>query len=174
MAAAQDGDRAAYAELLREVSPFIRALARRRFADPDRCEDVVQDVLLTLRRVRQTYDPRRAFTPWLAAIASRRCIDAIRRRTRIAAVETLEAGRYETFPDPAANKDVEAGEAHEQAAALMASLPVGQRRALELVKLQELSLADASAMSGQSVGALKVNVHRAIKALRLRLTGGAP
>jgi RNA polymerase sigma-70 factor (ECF subfamily) len=152
----------------------VRALVRRRFADPDRCEDVVQDVLLAIHRVRQTYDPRRPITPWIAAIASRRCVDAIRRRTRVAAVETPEAGRYETFPDPGANKQVEAGEAAEAATALLATLPPGQRQALELVKLKELSLAEASAISGQSVGALKVNVHRAIKALRLRLTGGAP
>jgi RNA polymerase sigma-70 factor (ECF subfamily) len=39
---------------------------------------------------------------------------------------------------------------------------------LELVKVKEMSLAEASAVSGQSVGALKVSVHRAIKALRLR------
>lgn len=174
MAAAQDGDRAAYARLLREISPFVRALARRRFSDPDRCEDVVQDVLLTIHRVRQTYDPHRPFTAWVAVITSRRCIDAIRRRGRIAAVETPETGHYETFADPAANRDVEAGEAFEEAAALLEGLSPGQRQALELVKLQELSLAEASALSGQSVGALKVNVHRAIKALRLKLKGGAP
>jgi RNA polymerase sigma-70 factor (ECF subfamily) len=40
---------------------------------------------------------------------------------------------------------------------------------LELLKLRELSLAEASAVSGQSVSALKVGVHRAIKALRARL-----
>jgi RNA polymerase sigma-70 factor (ECF subfamily) len=34
------------------------------------------------------------------------------------------------------------------------------------VKLKEMSLAEASAVSGQSVGALKVNTHRALKTLR--------
>ena len=53
----------------------------------------------------------------------------------------------------------------------LASLPERQRQAVELTKLRELSLAEASAASGMSIGALKTNVHRAIKAMRRRLTG---
>ncbi|HEY4031134.1 MAG TPA: sigma-70 family RNA polymerase sigma factor [Caulobacteraceae bacterium] len=168
MAAAQDGDNAAYARLLREILPFLRVLARRRCADPDRAEDVVQDVLLTLHRVRHTYDPVRPFTPWLASICDRRSIDALRKRVRQGARETQDERAYETFADPRANKDVEAGIEAEALQAMIAELPPGQREALELVKVKEMSLLEASQVSGQSVGALKVSVHRAIKALRLR------
>ncbi len=59
MGAAQAGDGAAYAHLLREILPYIRAIVRRHHAAPDRQEDVVQDVLLTIHRVRHTYDPAR-------------------------------------------------------------------------------------------------------------------
>jgi RNA polymerase sigma-70 factor (ECF subfamily) len=168
MAKAQDGDNVAYARLLREILPFLRVLTRRRCRDPDRCEDIVQDVLLTLHRVRHTYDPSRPFTPWLASICDRRSIDALRKRVRQGARETQDARAYETFADPAANKDVEAGDAAQALAVMVAELPPGQREALELVKVKEMSLLEASAVSGQSVGALKVSVHRAIKALRLR------
>ena len=168
MAAAQDGDNGAYGRLLREILPFLRVLARRRCADPDRCEDIVQDVLLTLHRVRHTYDPARPFMPWLAAICERRAIDALRRRGRLGAHETHNDHAYETFADPAANKGLEAGDAAQALAAMMAELPVAQREALELLKVKEMSLQEASLASGQSVGALKVGVHRAIKALRLR------
>jgi RNA polymerase sigma-70 factor, ECF subfamily len=51
----------------------------------------------------------------------------------------------------------------------MADLPPGQRQAIELLKLRELSLKEASAVSGASVGALKVAVHRGIAALRKAL-----
>ena len=168
MAAAQDGDNAAYARLLREILPFLRVLTRRRCADPDRCEDIVQDVLLTLHRVRHTYDPARPFSPWLAAICERRSIDALRRRVRQGAREMQDDRAYETFADPEANKEVAAGEATEALRAMIADLPPGQREALELLKVKEMSLAEASQVSGQSVGALKVSVHRAIKALRLK------
>jgi RNA polymerase sigma-70 factor (ECF subfamily) len=168
MARAQDGDTAAYARLLREILPFLRVLARRRCRDPGQCEDIVQDVLLTLHRVRHTYEPARPFTPWLAAICDRRSIDALRKRSRLAAHETVDARAFETFADPAANKDVDAGDAAQVLAAMVAQLPPAQREALELVKVKEMSLLEASTVSGQSVGALKVSIHRAIKALRLR------
>ena len=169
MAAAQDGDNAAYARLLREILPFLRVLARRRCHDPDRCEDIVQDVLLTLHRVRHTYEPNRPFTPWLEAICDRRAIDALRKRGRRLAHETQDEHAYETFADPGANKDLEAGDAAQALMAMIAALPPGQREALELVKVKEMSLLEASAVSGQSVGSLKVSVHRAIKALRLKV-----
>lgn len=168
MCAAQGGDAAAYVELLRRVAPFIRALAARKLP-AEQAEDVVQDVLLSLHRVRQSYDPARPFTPWLAAIAGRRIIDALRRKIRQQAHELYDDTAYETFADPGANKETEAGETAQLVAALVESLPKTQREALELVKLKEMSLAEASAATGQSVGALKVSVHRAIKALRLKM-----
>jgi RNA polymerase sigma-70 factor, ECF subfamily len=171
MRAAQDGDAAAYTRLLREVAPFVRALARRRFRDEDAVEDVVQDVLLSLHRVRNTYDPARPFKPWLAAIASRRLVDALRRKIRTAGREVQDDDAYETFADPQSNKEVEANAAAQLVAAAVESLPPGQRQALELLKLREMSLIEASAVSGQSVASLKVAVHRAIKSLRARLGG---
>ena len=53
----------------------------------------------------------------------------------------------------------------------VADLPPGQRQAIELLKLEELSLAEASSRTGQSVTALKVATHRAIQALRRRIVG---
>src|SRR3990172_2011454 len=61
MASAQNGDRRAYEQLLRDVLPFIRTVVARQHRRPDRLEDVVQDVLVTLHRVRHTYDPERSF-----------------------------------------------------------------------------------------------------------------
>ncbi|HKX11267.1 MAG TPA: sigma-70 family RNA polymerase sigma factor [Stellaceae bacterium] len=172
MAAAQRGDRAAYERLLREILPFLRALAAGRHRAPDRIEDVVQDVLLTVHRVRHTYDPARPFSHWLAAIARRRSIDALRRRGRTEAAEVSDAQAYETFADPRAKQEMEARDRAAGLGPAIASLPPGQREALEMLKLRELSLAEASRASGKSVASLKVSVHRAIRALRAQLTGG--
>jgi RNA polymerase sigma-70 factor (ECF subfamily) len=163
---AQAGDRAAYAQLLCEVTPFIRALVRRHCSVHHDVEEMVQDTLLTLHRVRHTYDPRRPFSPWLAAIAARRGIDGLRRRSRIARHETPDIDAYETFADPSANNDLESVHAAGELEELLRHLPARQRQALEALKLQELSLKEAAMVSGQSVAALKVNTHRALKALR--------
>ncbi len=166
MVAAQAGDGAAYDRLLRGVTPFVRALARRHCRNPSDLEELVQDTLLTLHRVRHTYDPGRPFSPWLAAIASRRSIDGLRRRLRLSRYEVTDATAHETFVDTAANYEVEQLRSAEEVGELLRLLPPRQRQALEALKLKEMSLAEASAASGQSVGALKVNAHRALKALR--------
>jgi RNA polymerase sigma-70 factor, ECF subfamily len=171
MAAAQAGDRAAYERLLRDILPFIRAIVGRQHGTPDRVEDAVQDVLLTLHRVRHTYDPARPFTHWLATLARRRSIDLVRRKSRRAAFEIADEAAYETFADPGANSEQERREWSGALSGAMAALPERQRQAVELMKLREMSLAEASRASGMSIGALKVNVHRAIKAMRKRLAG---
>jgi RNA polymerase sigma-70 factor (ECF subfamily) len=171
MASAQDGDRAAYGGLLREIVPFIAAIAAREHRSQDRIEDVVQDVLLTVHRVRHTYDPSRPFKPWLAAISQRRSIDLLRRRTRRAALETSDDKAYETFADPQANRAMEVYASTDGLNEAIAGLPQQQKEAVELLKLRELSLQEASRVSGKSVASLKVSAHRAIKSLRLRLKG---
>ena len=171
MAAAQTGDRAAYEQVLRECVPFIRAIVTRQHRRPDRAEDVLQDVLLTVHRVRHTYDPRRPFEHWLATIATRRSIDALRRRTRAEAHEVSDERAYETFADPSANKEKEAADRAAELGLAVSTLPPHQRQAIELLKLQEMSLTEASRASGKSIGSLKVSVHRAIKALKAQLKG---
>ena len=165
MRAAQDGDQRCYEQLLRAVTPFIRALARRHCRNPADVEEMVQDTLLTLHRVRHTYDPARPFSPWLAAIASRRIIDTVRKRSRVSRHELPDTDS-ETFAVAATNNDVELVRSEQEVTELLATLPVRQRVALEALKLKEMSLLEASATSGQSVSALKVNVHRALKSLR--------
>jgi RNA polymerase sigma-70 factor (ECF subfamily) len=171
LAAAQQGDGAAYRAFLTSVLPFVRSIARRRAWSEDMAEDVVQDVLLTVHRIRHTYEPGRPVKPWLAAIAARRSVDAMRRQGRQSAREVHDEAAYETFADPQANQS-EAGEAAESLARMMTDLTPRQKEALDLVKLKEMSLAEASAQSGQSVASLKVNVHRAIGRLRRGLGGG--
>ncbi len=171
MAAAQDGDRAAYERLLKDCLPFLRSIASRYHRTADRREDVVQDILLTLHRVRHTYDPARPFTHWLATIASRRSIDALRRRGRTEKTEIFDEQAYETFSDPEANREMSVRDEAPALQAAIAALPDGQREAVELLKLRELSLIEASERTGKSVSALKVNMHRALKALRAQLKG---
>jgi len=168
LAAAQRGDGVAYRRFLIAVTPFLRARARRRIHADDAVEDVVQETLLTVHRIRHSYEPGRPVEPWLAAIVARRSIDALRKSSRTGAREVHDPLAYETFAAPATNS-IEAGESAKELARLMGGLPPRQREALILTKLNELSLGEASARSEQSVASLKVNVHRAIKRLRLEI-----
>jgi RNA polymerase sigma-70 factor (ECF subfamily) len=164
MARAQAGDREAYRALLEAMTPYLRSLAARCFKQAD-AEDAVQDVLLTVHVVRQTYDPSRPFGPWLIAIANRRIIDRLRRDTRRRAREVELSADHETFADPATNFQTEMLDEADLAQAID-KLPPDQRQTITMLKLNEMSLKEAAAASGRSVPALKVATHRAIKRLR--------
>jgi RNA polymerase sigma-70 factor (ECF subfamily) len=172
MARAQDGDRDAYRSLLKQIEPYVRSLAGRCFNRPVDAEDVVQDVLLTVHAVRNTYDPKRPFGPWLVAIANRRIIDRLRRHTRQKSREIELAAEHETFADVPANLD-RTTSAEIALVGAIDKLPPDQREAIKMLKLNEMSLKEASQASGRSVAALKVATHRAIKNLR-RLLKGEP
>jgi RNA polymerase sigma-70 factor (ECF subfamily) len=169
MARAQGGDAEAYRRLLVDIAPYLQSLARRHHRNPGDVEDTVQDVLLTVHAIRHTYDPHRPFGPWLVAIAKRRIIDRLRGQGRTRAREVAFDLEHETFCAPEANL----GEAAWNKCVLgdaIGRLPPGQREAVRLLKLQEMSLQQAAAASGMSVAALKVAMHRALKNLRKILT----
>lgn len=165
MAHAQAGDQDAYRRLLGEIAPYVRSLAVRSLRDPADVEDAVQEVLLTVHAVRHTYDPTRPFGPWLVAIAGRRITDRLRRHGRTTARETPLDDEDETFAAPEANYDERASDDRVLQAAIE-RLPPGQRDAIRLLKLREMSLKEAASATGMSVAALKVATHRAMKSLQ--------
>jgi len=173
MAAAQAGDGKAYDRLLRQLLPLLRGVARRRISNAAEAEDAVQDTLLTLHAVRHTYQPDRPLRPWVLTICERRCVDRLRLRRRHAQADAAGPEALATIAAPgmeeAGQGAVLRGELH----AMVASLPRAQRVAVTLTKLQDLSLVQASAASGLSVGAIKVACFRGVRALRARLAEAA-
>ena len=171
MAAAQAGDGTAYQALLRDCIPIIKSVARRRGVSADHVDDVVQDTLLTVHRARQTYDPSRSFTAWLSVIADRRAIDLLRRIRRQDAREMHAPFAFENHADQAV--DPAQGLVHADAARTvtraLASLPTRQREAVQHLVLEERSLAESAALTRRTAGSLKVNLHRALRALRNRM-----
>ena len=174
MAAAQTGDRVAYETLLRDCLSFIVSVARRQGVPADRTDDVVQEVLLTVHRARATYDPSRSFEAWLRVIVERRAIDVLRQMQRRQTREVHAPLAYESYADEVV--DLSAGVEHQdqvkRIGTALAELPQRQREAVHHLMLNEKSLEEAAALTGRSKGSLKVNLHRALKALRLKIDRG--
>ena len=168
MARGQNGDGAAYLRLLQEVTPYLRALAKRQHRDADDIEDAVQDVLLTVHAIRHTYDPARPFGPWLVAIAHRRLVDRLRRLGRTSALETPLSAEHDRFADAPTN--FEESTDRNKLKAAVDHLPAQQQQAIRLLKLEEMSLKEAATASGMSIASLKVATHRAMISLRKMLT----
>jgi len=172
MAQAQDGDGTAYQRLLGAIVPRLRAIVGKRVTDPDRAEDVVQEVLLSIHKNRHTYDPALPFGPWMGTIAQRRTMDWLRKHYRQDGQEVLVDEYPETFLAGGANEveqDVLAFDDVDRLHQALDRLPPGQRQAVELLKLKEMSLKEASEASGMSVASLKVAMHRALKSLRAEM-----
>ena len=171
MRSAQEGDSHAYGHLMQELTPRLRRIVRRHrgFLPPEDIEDLVQDVLLSVHAVRATYDPGRPFMPWLLAITRNRLVDGARRHARQSAHEVTVEDLAVTFSEQTTNVSSEVFRDPEALTQAIQELPPGQRSAIELLKLREMSLKEAAAATGTSVGALKVATHRAMLALRNRL-----
>jgi RNA polymerase sigma-70 factor (ECF subfamily) len=166
------GDVRAYIELLEEITPVLRRIVRHRrsFLAIVDVEDLVQDILLSVHSVRATYDPQRPFMPWLLAIARNRLADGARRYASRQSHEVHVDNVMVTFSPMSANLSAEAYADCDVLIRAIHSLPPAQRTAIELLKLREMSLREAAAVCGLSIGALKVATHRAMDNLRKALT----
>ncbi|APO70765.1 RNA polymerase sigma factor protein (plasmid) [Rhizobium gallicum] len=164
MAHAQDGDNGAYLRLLQEITPYLRSLVWRWHKDHWDIEDTVQDILLTLHSIRHTYDPARPFGPWLVGIANRRAIDRLRQRGRQTLREAPLTAEHEATAVSADNSDDVLAKHHLTEA--LGDLPPVQRTAVDLLKLKEMSLKEASEATGLSIASLKMATHRALTNLR--------
>ena len=174
MAAAQAGDRVAYETLLRDCVSFIVGLARRQGVPPDRIDDVVQEVLLTVHRARAAYDPQRSFEAWLHVIVERRAIDVLRQTRRHGEREVYAPLASEGYADQTVDVSaaIERKEKIRRIGAALIELPHRQREAVHYLMLGEKSLDETAVLTGRSKGSLKVNLHRALKALRLKVDRG--
>jgi RNA polymerase sigma-70 factor (ECF subfamily) len=161
MVAGLDGDAAAHRMLLDRLSRHLRAYYKGRLARIGRsateAEDLVQEALLAIHTQRHTYDPGEPLTPWVHAIARYKLIDHLRRtRASLADVPLDDA------EDVMAQDDHIGAESSYDLRRLLSRLPHKMRRAIQCVKLEGLSVAEAAGECGMSESAVKVNVHRGL------------
>ncbi len=156
------GDGPAYHAFLRELGAHLRAFLRKRLARlPDEVEDLVQESLLAVHNQRHTYDAGQPLTAWIHAIAKYKLIDLLRRRARR---DLLTAPLDDEFGFASA-ADTEAADARRDLGKLLARLPGRQRLPIVHMKLEGLSVAQTARLTGMSESAVKVGVHRGLKAL---------
>ncbi|HVX37635.1 MAG TPA: sigma-70 family RNA polymerase sigma factor [Hyphomicrobium sp.] len=163
MRAAIAGDEASYRKLLEDLSRMLRGIVRRGFAGVgvarDDVEDVVQDVLLAIHLKRHTWDPAMPLGPWLLAIARNKMIDDLRRR-----------GRRPEIPLDLTQFDIEGGDqqasidAHDVSRVLN-GLSERNREIVQAISIDGHSARDVADRLGMTEVAVRVALHRSLKAL---------
>jgi RNA polymerase sigma-70 factor, ECF subfamily len=164
MIAGLDGDSAAHRMLLDRLSRPLRAYYKARLARIGRsaseAEDLVQEALIAIHIQRHTYEPAELLTPWVYAIARYKLIDHLR-RTRFSLAEVPLGDAEEIM----AQDDHIATESAYDLDRLLSKLPEKMRRAIRYVKLDGLNVVETARRCGMSESAVKVSVHRGLKAL---------
>jgi RNA polymerase sigma-70 factor (ECF subfamily) len=163
MRAAINGDSGAYRGFFASLTPVLRTVLRRgcaRFGwDGSDAEDIVQETLLAVHLKRQSWDVDRPIAPWIMAIARNKLIDAQRRRGNRRTVpiddfsDILTAERSEDSSD---RNDLDR---------LLGKLGERQRSLVRMLSVEGRSVRETADRLDMSEGAVRVALHRAIKAL---------
>jgi RNA polymerase sigma-70 factor (ECF subfamily) len=173
MIAGLGGDAAAHKTLLVKLSNHLRAYFKGRLARMGsgavEAEDLVQEALIAIHTRRHTYDPAQPFTPWAYAIARYKLLDHLRRTK-----SSIKDMPIEEADELVARNDFSEVESAFDMQRLLAGISPKMRQAIQYVKLDGLSVSEAAARSGMSESAIKVSVHRGMKALALLISGRKP
>jgi RNA polymerase sigma-70 factor (ECF subfamily) len=162
------GDGVAYHAFLKALSSLLRGYLRGRLASlPDEVEDLVQETLLAVHNQRHTYDATQLLTAWVHAIARYKMIDFLRRRSGREARHDPLAEEDTLF----ASSDEEAREARRDLGALLDKLPDRHRLPILHVKIEGLTVAETAMRTGMSESAVKIGIHRGLKALSAMIRG---
>jgi len=161
-----DGDAQAYHAFLLKLGMHLRAfLSRRLFGWPDEVEDLVQECLLAIHNQRHTYQPEQPLTAWVHAIARYKMIDFLRAKAGREALNDPLDDDLEIFAESA----IDASDTRRDLNGLLDTLPDRQRLPIVHVKLEGLSVVEAAQRTGMSESAIKVGIHRGLKALALKI-----
>ncbi|MCF7975627.1 MAG: sigma-70 family RNA polymerase sigma factor [Phycisphaerae bacterium] len=171
------GDRTAFNDLIRTYGPSVLGFLRRVCHNLDDADDCFQE---TFRRVHEKAHTIQGdtFKPWLFRVATNVAMDRFRRQKReravaldceLASPEALSP--LETAVDASASPENEViqDEQVRQVRQAVASLPERQRTTLVLAYYQKLSYTQVAEVLGCSVGTVKQQMFRALKALAVKL-----
>ena len=160
------GDERAYRAFLEALCAHLRAFLRKRLMRlPDEVEDLVQECLLAIHNQRHTYDADQPLTAWVHAIARYKLVDLMRRRASVDRITEPLDDEHDVF----SSAEADASEARRDIGKLLAQLPDRQRLPIVYVKLHGLSVVETARMTGMSASAVKVGVHRGLKALAAKI-----
>jgi RNA polymerase sigma-70 factor (ECF subfamily) len=163
MRSARQGDDEAYRRLLVHVAVWLRVVVRRGLTSAGRgpadSEDIVQETLLAMHLKRDTWDEARPIAPWLRAIARHKLADHLRRR---GFADHVDIDDYANSPEVAVDADAPM---MIDSRLMLERLPERQRRIVQEISLEGRPASAVGRELGMSEGAVRVSLHRALKAL---------
>lgn len=167
MVQAQAGDEQAYAQLLEALYPAIFRFLKNRLGYFSVTEDTVQECLIAVHKSRHTYNPERAFEPWLYTVVKYKAIDLLRKQRLIWQREVSDDEFLATKATPSSKTINE--EEIESLRVALDQLSPDLKEAVVLTKIEGLTTQEAADKLALSPTALRTRVSRAYKQLRQRM-----
>ena len=176
VALAQKGGREAFEVLVERYKQKAYRIAFNFTHDREEARDLSQEAFLRAFTHLKGFDLRASFYTWFYRILVNLCLDYHRRKGRISwesLDERTEKGNgLEKIanPGPAPDQEAMRGELSHQIGDALAALPPKQRAVFLLKNHQGLSISEIAAVMKTAEGTVKAHLHRAVMALRERLT----
>lgn len=159
------GKKASYEVFLELSSVFIRRYLVKlggTYADKQTIEDLHQEVLITLHEKKHTYQTDRPLLPWIYAITRHRYIDFYRSTRRRPVSVSIDQDLEQRLESPIVESEHSIDE-------IMGLLTSKQKEMLMLIKVEGRTYEEAAKTLSMSVPAVKVAVHRVVKALKSKV-----
>lgn len=136
---AQQGDREAFAEIVRRNRAGMINVVYRMCGDAHLAEDAAQIAFMRAWQNLKSYKPRATLRSWLYRIAVNAALDMLRKEKPQAALEAAERGRAPSIVDEGLEKLVEEQELRQRVQQAVLALPEASRAVLVLREYEGLS-----------------------------------
>ncbi|MGN6303020.1 MAG: RNA polymerase sigma factor [Angustibacter sp.] len=157
LADVRDGDRGALHTLFLRHEAWVGARVRRRCADPDVVEEVVQDTFLAVWRSADRYGGSGDVAAWIWGIAIRTLLHRVRPRKSVLHRLTHLRTEHDTSAEEAVLERLE----HSDAGLALARLSPELRAVVQATVLDGLTTREAATLLGIPTGTVKSRMSRA-------------
>ena len=162
-----EGDKPAFAELVRRNQGRVRGLLMRLAQDRVLADDLAQEVFLRAYRGLVGFQGRSAFGTWLYRIAYNVYLN---NRTRVRRFCELPEDYVAAAVAPESALSAPRADLRRDLSAAIETLPERYRAVVVLYYLEEVSYPEIADILGVPLGTVKTHLHRAKKLLRERMS----
>ena len=165
----QQGDKEAFRWVVKTHQRMIFSLALKMLCDEEEAKDIVQETFIRVWQSIRNYDPQKTFSTWVYKIASRLCIDRLKKSSRMVVLPEDEITLRRFASDTDSQQSLENREWVSIVRMIAEGLSDKQRLVFTLCQLEGIPSAEVEQITGLDAKQVKSNLYVARQTIRKRL-----